>query len=130
MNKKPPIIDLLSYDCIYLEDISIEMSIGIYDFEKQKKQRVFVSASLYTPIQRKDEFSIETVVSYETIRDKIKNISGKKHYDLLEEFAEEIAKECFKDKSITAIALDISKPDIFDDVKRAGIKILRIQNNQ
>jgi len=104
------------------------MSIGIYDFEKKAPQRVIINLELSViPLEKGKDYHIGNVVSYEEIANKIKNLIKSRHYDLLEELAEDIARSCLKDKKIRHLQLTIEKPDIIKNTQSVGIQITREQ---
>lgn len=113
-------------DQVFIKDLVIEMSAGIYDHEKQNKQRVIVSVVLDVETNAgKANTSIDDVVSYEDVKNNIEILASKKHYDLLEEFAEGIASLCLENNLVKKANVTLGKPDIFDNVGLVGIEILR-----
>ena len=116
-------------DRIFIKDLEIEMSIGIYEEEKIAPQRVIISISLdiNTPAEQSD--NIDDTVSYKTVIDDIKTLATARHYNLVESFAEEIATSCLKDKRVKQVEVEVTKPDIFIDAAGVGICIIRKQKN-
>ncbi len=113
-------------DILIIDTLCLLMSAGIYDEEKAKKQRVIISAQIGVETNRERKLnSVDDIVSYEDIVNKIKGLAKERHYDLLEEFGEILIQKIFEDKRINTITLRIEKPDIFDDVKNVGIQIIR-----
>ena len=112
-------------DQIFIKELELQMSIGIYDAEKAAPQRVIVSAYLDIETSGAQSDEIADTVSYETVANTIKDLATTRHFNLVESFAEEIASECLKDKRVMSIELEIEKPDIFNDAKSVGIKIIR-----
>ena len=102
------------------------MYAGIYDFEKEKSQRVIFNITIDVDAPQKIK-TINDIVSYEIICKKIKGLCESKHFELLEHLAVDIIDECFKDTKIKAISLKIEKPDIINDTKSVGISIRRIR---
>lgn len=113
-------------DTVFIKDLTIEMSAGIYDDEKSNKQRVIINITLDVACNHaKKLLSINDVVSYEDITNEIRKIALEKHYDLLEELAELIASNCLAHKYVHQAHICIGKPDIIEDVLSVGIKITR-----
>ncbi len=113
-------------DKIFIRDLVIEMSAGIYDHEKSNKQRVIINITIDVESNAgKKLLSIDDVVSYEDVVNDVIKLANDKHYDLLEELAEKIAAICTdKDKVITA-NVRLEKPDIISNTKSVGIEITR-----
>ena len=117
-------------DLLIIDSLCLLMSAGIYDVEKANKQRVMISAKIGVETNKgRNLHSIDDIVSYEDIINKIKTLADQRHYDLLEELAEIVTDKVFEDKQIKTIELRIEKPDIFDDVKNVGIQITRTNEN-
>ncbi len=113
-------------DQIFIENLLLNMSIGIYDFEKNEKQKVIVDIHLdVTPESQNSPKDIKDVVSYEEVVTKVQKLSQTKHYDLVETFAEEINDVCFSHKAVKQAKIKIGKPDIIEDTKSVGVQIIR-----
>ena len=113
-------------DTVFIKDLVIELSAGIYDHEKASKQRVIINITLdVTCNAGKKLSSITDVVSYEDVTNEVRNIALAKHYDLLEELAELIALSCLAHKHMHQAHIRIEKPDIIEDVRTVGIEITR-----
>lgn len=113
-------------DTVFIRDLIIEMSAGIYDHEKTSKQRVIINITLNVECNADKKISsINDVVSYEDITNTIRNIALAKHYDLLEELAELLAAACLENQYVHQVQIRIEKPDIIADVSAVGIEITR-----
>lgn len=116
------------HDLVYVRDLVLQMSAGIYEHEKAAKQRVVINIELYVEKnQANAQSSIDDVVSYEDIVVSVRELSLKKHYELLEEFTEEISRICLSDKRVKIATVSVDKPDIFEDCKAVGIRVTRYQ---
>lgn len=113
-------------DTIIIDQLTLEMSVGIYEQEKQNRQRVLISITLSveSPPQ-KINLQIEDVVSYETIIREVTDLSKAHHYDLLEEFAEDIAHICLINPKTKSAKIKVLKPDIFPHINAVGVEIFR-----
>lgn len=116
-----------NWDKIIICDLKLEMSIGIYEHEKTAPQTVIVnvrldvSTNLNAPMK-----DIEEVVSYEDIIKQIEKLAVKKHYNLLERFADDIAQMCLNfDDKIQAAEVRAVKPNIIDNTASVGVHIKR-----
>ena len=115
-----------SSDRVFIRDLILEMSAGIYDHEKANTQRVIVNITLDVESNfGRDLASIDNVVSYEDIVNAVSDTAQSKHYDLLEEFAENIAQMCLEDSRVSCVNIMLEKPDIIDKTKSVGVEITR-----
>ncbi len=113
-------------DKIFIKDLIIEMSVGIYEHEKASKQRVIINIILDVESNAgKSLASIDDVVSYENIVNQIKDATTEKHYDLLEELAEKIAETCKNEDKVHKATISLEKPDIIYNTRSVGIEIIR-----
>tara|TARA_B110000196_G_scaffold101120_1_gene87865 strand:+ start:189 stop:599 length:411 start_codon:yes stop_codon:yes gene_type:complete len=111
---------------ILITDLTLQMFIGIHDFEKIKKQEVKFNINIgvkpsLTPIENK----INNIVNYETVIKNITKLTKNKHYELLETLAEDIFCELFKNNNIQKINLKIEKTQIIKNTSSVGVEITK-----
>ena len=86
---------------VIIKDLILNISIGIHNFEKKKKQRVKFNIEIltnpYVPPNSKD---LNSILDYEEIVGKIEKISYLRHHELLEDLAENIFNMIFKNKLV------------------------------
>lgn len=114
------------YTKLIIRDVQVDMSIGIYDAEKQAKQPVLVNLEATVqdnPHWREDD--IRFVVSYECIVEKINELAKAGHIDLVETMAEYIAEFCLEDDRVFDVTVRIEKPEIFACAAGVGVEIHR-----
>lgn len=117
---------LLKYDCVFINDLTLQMSIGIYDHEKSAPQNVIINVKIYVKKQDGNIIeNIENVVSYEIIALNIRDICNSRHFEFVEKLAEEISIMCLQNALSQIVEVEIEKPDIIKDTKSVGVKILR-----
>ncbi|PWC39977.1 hypothetical protein TSO352_05450 [Azospirillum sp. TSO35-2] len=100
---------------IRLDEIFLVLSIGAYEHERDRPQRVridlemTVNQDLTATGDRLTE-----VVSYDGLLDRIEDATRGRHICLLETLALEIADLCFADPRVQRVAVSVRKPDIFN----------------
>jgi dihydroneopterin aldolase len=115
---------------VLITDLVFNTSIGIHDFEKEKEQQVKFNIEIgINPLLKVAENNLDSIVNYETVISKIKSITQKKHYNLLETLAEEIFSNLFLSKNIIKIKLRIEKPEIIKNTSSVGIEIIKKKND-
>ena len=114
------------YDLIFLNDFMIDANIGVYKHEKIKSQplRINIIAKVKNPKKINDD-KLYSVVCYNQISKKIKNIIKSGHTILLEKLAEKIFQECFKNKRIQTMKIRLEKLDAIQEAESAGIEVER-----
>jgi 7,8-dihydroneopterin aldolase/epimerase/oxygenase len=111
---------------VIITDLVFNALIGIHDFEKKKEQKIKFNIEIDTnPILEAAEDDLDSIVNYEIIINKIKLITRKKHYNLLEILAEDIFSNLFINKNIIKIKLRIEKPEIIKNTSSVGIEIIK-----
>lgn len=108
---------------IFIERLSLDMSIGIYPEEKQAKQRVLVSVWLDVDLSAEayTAENIDQTLSYEQVVYDISDLAQRQHYELVETFAHEIMELSKTYPQVTHIKVKIAKPDIFPQCESVGV---------
>jgi dihydroneopterin aldolase len=111
---------------VIISDLIFNTSIGIHDFEKKKEQQIKFNIELdIDPSLKVNENDLNTIVNYESIVNKVKLITRKRHYNLLETLAEDIFYNLFMNRNIIKIKLRIEKPEIIRNTSSVGIQIIK-----
>ena len=111
---------------VIITDLVFNTSIGIHDFEKEKEQQIKFNIEIdINPLLKAAENDLKSIVNYENIISKIKSITKKKHYNLLETLAEDIFTNLFLNKNIIKIKLRIEKPEIIKNTSSVGVEITK-----
>jgi len=111
---------------VIIKDLTFNTSIGIHDFEKEKEQKIKFNIQInIDPLLKAAENDLDSIVNYETVINKIKSITQRKHYNLLETLAEDIFSSLFLSKNIIKIKLRIEKPEIIKNTSSVGVEIIK-----
>lgn len=121
---RSPRTDAESYR-VFVRDLVVPCSIGIYPREKGLRRRVRVNAELTVdePIARSDEFV--DAVNYETIVAGIKAIAEAGHINLVETLADRVATLCLVDRRVASVRVVIEKLDVYPEAESVGIALER-----
>ena len=117
---------MLKGDKIYVEDLRVKATIGIFDWEKKIKQEVSISYEI--PHDNKKAAAadvIEATTDYKSITKAIIAFIENNKFELVETFAERIAEMVIKDFNIAEIRLRVSKPGALRYSKDVGVIIER-----
>jgi len=107
---------------VLIEDLEVDMFIGVLDQEKEQKQKVLVSLviDVRNTFPAKGD-NIESVVSYADVIEFIKEIAAQGHINLVETFAQEIIDKCFDDLRVQQVSVTVKKPDIIGQAGAVGV---------
>ena len=109
---------------ILIKDLTLDLKIGYYDFEKDKPQKVKFTLEIdYRDKKPTNDKDLKSIVNYDKIVKLIKKLVKNKHYNFLETLAEDVFDELFKDKRIDKITLKIEKLEIMKDCSSVGIQV-------
>ena len=111
---------------IYVEDLRVKGTIGIFDWEKKIKQEISLSYEIdHDNFSASKEDKIEATTDYKTITKKIISFIEENKFELVETFAEKIAEMVIKDFDVNWIKLRVSKPGALRFSKDVGVIIER-----
>ena len=111
---------------ILIKDLTLDLKLGYYDLEKEKKQKVKFNLEIdYEDKKPTNDKDIKSIVNYGKVVKLITKLVKKRHYNFLETLAENIFDELFKDKRIGKIMLRIEKLEILKECSSVGIQITK-----
>ena len=111
---------------ILIKELTLDLKLGYYDFEKNKPQKVKFSLEIdYEDKKPTNDKDIKSIVNYGKVVELITKLVKNKHYNFLETLAEDVFDELFKDKRIAKITLKIEKLEILKECTSVGIQITK-----
>ena len=116
---------------ILIKELTLDLKLGYYDFEKEKKQKVKFSLEIdYEDKKPTNDEDIKSIVNYDKIVKLISKLVKSKHYNFLETLAEDVFDELFKDRRIDKIMLQIEKLEILKHCSSVGIQISKKRSHE
>ena len=115
---------------VFIRDMVIDCSIGIYTHEKEHKQRVRINLDL--AVGEGDHLindDIRNVISYEDMAKGVEAIIAAGHINLVETLAENIAEMCLQDKRVFSARVRVEKLDIIASAESVGVEIERFNTH-
>ena len=109
---------------IKLKKIAIQTFIGIHDFEKTRKQDLFLNLAIHTNfVDSCSTDNIKDAIDYDIIYQQIKDFANNHNCELLEKFCYDLLKIIMQDIRIDKCILEVEKVRIFPSVKSCAIKL-------
>jgi dihydroneopterin aldolase len=110
---------------VFVRDLVVPCSIGIYPREKGLRRRVRVNAELVVAdsISGRDDFA--EAVNYETVVAGIKGIAEAGHINLVETLADRIATLCLTDPRVASVKIVVEKLDVYPETESVGVLLER-----
>ena len=116
---------------ILIKELTLDLKLGYYDFEKEKTQKVKFSLEIdYEDRKPTNDKDIKSIVNYGQVVKLITKHEKKKHYNFLETLAEDVFDVLFKDKRIGKIMLQIEKLEIIKECASVGIQITKKRSHE
>lgn len=110
---------------IFIRDLSLWGLVGVYDWEREEYQRLVVSVALDVEGVVFGD-SIEEVVDYGVVVERIRGEVGRGHVHLVETLAERIGRVCLEDIRVSVVHVQVEKLGVCGDdwsVGRVGISL-------
>ena len=116
---------------ILIKELTLDLKLGYYDFEKEKSQKVKFSLEIdYEDKKPTNDKDIKSIVNYGQVVRLITKLAKNKHYNFLETLAEDVFDVLFKDKRIGKIMLQIEKLEIIKECASVGIQITKKRSHE
>ncbi len=105
---------------ILINNLIIYASVGVYEHEKQNKQKIIVNVELLLSNDSEPKYdNLEATQDYSQFRKCLIDIIQSQHFHLLEVLVEKIHSNLMINSYILGAKVKISKPDIFNDCEVA-----------
>jgi len=113
-------------DTIFLRDLEIDATIGIFEWEKRIKQKVRIDLEMDANIAKAAASdSIEDTLDYKAISKRIIQFVEDSSYELIETLIEKIAEILLNEFQIPWVRVTLSKPGAVRGSRDVGIVIER-----
>lgn len=111
---------------LFIKKLQIMASIGINNWEKNYLQKIFIDIEISINLCcSKNRVSLINHIDYIKIKDAIVFLVQKKHFNLIEDLAEEIVEMLVTNFSITFIKITVNKPSAILEASNVGITVIR-----
>lgn len=118
---------------MFIRDLVLSASIGVYPHEHAARQRVRINidlaitdegaANLSRSAVGQDELG--RVVDYEAIVNNVRAMAAAGHVQLVETLAERLCEACLDDPRVLIARVRVEKLDVFADAASAGVEVER-----
>jgi len=115
---------------VLIKNFIIQEIIGVHEHEKIKKQKI--KFNIVIDVDQNslpNEKDMKSIVDYEKITNKLKNLAKRKKYNFLESLAEDSFKEIFEDKRINSVKIKIEKPDAIKNAESVGVEVFKTRED-
>ncbi len=117
-------------DIVYIRDLKIETTIGIYDWEREIKQTVSLDLEMAHDISRAaDTDNIEDTLNYKAVAKRLIAFVSESEFLLVEAMAEKCARIVLQEFGVPWLKLRLSKPGAVRGSQDVGVIIERGEKN-
>ena len=105
---------------IFINNLIIQASVGVYEHEKQHKQKIIVNVEiLLSNDSEPKQDNLKSTQDYSQFRKCIVDIIQSQHFQLLEVLVEKMHSTLMINSYVIGAKVNISKPNIFNDCEVA-----------
>ena len=120
----------MAKDTIFLRDLEIDATIGVYEWEKRIRQKVCVNLEMAADITpAATSHSMDDTLDYKAVAKRIVQFVEASHYELIESLIEKVAAMLIEEFNIPWLRITISKPRAVRGARDVGITIERGKRN-
>lgn len=117
-----------SMDIVFIEQLEVDASIGVFDWEREVKQKLILDLELQGDFSKAMvSDGLEDAIDYAKVCEVMREIVLQKHHDLLEHLAGKILDALFETFPCKALKLKIAKPGAVKEAKSVGITVSRVR---
>ena len=110
---------------VFVRDLMLDGHIGIHGHEQGVSQRLRINLDLAVIDQPLPADRIEHVVCYQQVIEGVTAVVGRRHVNLVETLAEDIAQSILANPQVTAVRVRVEKLDAFANAASVGVEIER-----
>ncbi len=113
-------------DHVFIEGLQAQTCIGVYEWERQLKQRVVMDVTLYTALTAAGHSDdLRQTVDYKSVSDRLVGFVASARYELIESLAQALTDILLQEFAVDAVKLRISKPGAVPSAANVGVSIYR-----
>jgi dihydroneopterin aldolase len=118
-------------DCrrLFLRNYTVNINIGVHEFEKRGEQRVLINVDLYIPLRNSTPLAddLSEVVDYDFIRRTIADRVAQGHVHLQETLCDDVLALMLEHPLVKAARVSTEKPDVYPDCEAVGVEVFGIK---
>lgn len=113
-------------DKIFLNELTVEAIVGIWDWERQIPQTVVIDLEMAADIRRAAEAdSIDATLNYKLVAKSVQRLVEESRFRLVETMAEAIADLVIGEFGVPWVKVRVNKPGAIRGAKDVGVVIER-----
>jgi dihydroneopterin aldolase len=113
-------------DTIFLHELRVETTIGIWEWERKIRQLVSIDLDMGADIKSAAEKdSVDSTLNYKAVAKRVQEFVSESEFRLVETLAEKIADLVLEEFEVPWIQVRVSKPRAINGANDVGVLIYR-----
>ncbi|MET1254568.1 dihydroneopterin aldolase [Aliikangiella maris] len=113
-------------DIVFINDLEVCTVIGVFDWEREIKQKLIFNLELGTDIQQSAKTDqLDDTLDYKAVSHAVYDFVEQSEYQLVETVAEKVAEMILRDFPVSWLSLRLDKPGAVSVARSVGVKIER-----
>ena len=113
-------------DRIFLSEMKIETTVGIWEWEKRIKQQVIIDIEMSADIKKAAATDqIEDTLNYKAVAKSVRKLVEESSFQLVETMAEKISELVIGEHNVSWVKVKVNKPGAIRGSKGVGIIVER-----
>ncbi len=110
---------------VFVRGLAIEAQIGVHPHERGRSQPLVIEVEL--DLAPAPVGGIRDTVNYEGLAERARALAAEGHMDLVETFAERLARACLADPRVRRARVRIDKPEAIASAAAAGVEVVIVR---
>lgn len=113
-------------DTVFLRGLSCQCVIGVWEWERQVKQKLVLDIELTTDISAAAKSDkLDDALNYQRIAERVTEVAEASSYQLLESLIAALAEMILQEFEVQSVKIRLDKGSAVANVKNVGIQIER-----
>ena len=113
-------------DRIFIQDLEVETVVGVFDWEREIRQKVVLNLEMSADIARAAQTdAIDDTLNYKAVAKRLAAFIGDSEFCLVETLAERCAEIVLTEFNVAWLTLRLDKPGAVTGSKSVGVMIER-----
>ena len=114
----------MSNDCLYIENLTVETTIGVHAFEKQIKPKLCINLEIPQDFSKLDD-DISKTLDYDALCQHVTELVQNGRFNLIETVGNHIADSINSTFGLKRFCVRVSKPHAIANARNITIQIRR-----
>lgn len=113
-------------DKIIINGLQVHALIGVYDWERTKKQPLIVDVEMQLDLTKASvSDDVNDTVDYAAVASRLEDVANNSSYELLEALSRHMIDELLHAFPIASVALTMVKPGILPNAQKVAVQLYR-----